>query len=422
MAFFSYGYSINYQTLGVEYGVPLLQGGFYYGKMESMNIEISSPEEAKLKEMLEQRNDPEAKRLLRFLHMPDLTRTESSPLQELVARIVRMERFADFDIINVPDIVRADMSFDLFNYPADHPARRASDTYFVDKDNILRTHTTIMWYYYLNHKDSKEKIKNKEAMGSLCFGKVYRKDEIDRNHMNVFHQMDGWYLAPRAKETIGVDDLKAVLTEIAQTIFGTHIPFRFNEDKFPYTDPSIEMEIKVGAPPSQDFGEARWIEVLGAGVVNGVVLKNLGVDPDEYNGWAFGFGLERLAIISMDLPDIRLLWSQDPRIARQLQLGQTYVPVSKYPPITRDISFVAPGTFVPNNYFDLIRDLGGDLVEEVQLLDTYQDESKFGAGRVSYTYRVVFRSNDRTLQSAEIDDIMKKLYDETAKQFNAELR
>ncbi|MEK7090494.1 MAG: hypothetical protein AAB930_02820 [Patescibacteria group bacterium] len=378
-----------------------------------MHIKIESPEETRLKELLAKRDDPEAKRLLRFLDMPDLSRASGSPLYELVERILRINRFAEFDIIKVPEIVRADMSFDLFNYPADHPARSASDTYFIDHDHILRTHTTIMWYYYLNHEAIKEKIRNKQSMGAISYGKVYRKDEIDRNHMNPFHQIDGWYVAPKAKEMITVDDLKIVLAEIAQTIFGKNISFRFNEDKFPYTDPSIEMEIEIAG---------RWIEVLGAGVVRGIVFKNLGVDPDEYNGWAFGFGLERLAIISMDLPDIRLLWSQDPRIARQLKLGHKYVPVSKYPPITRDISFVAPDTFVPNNYFDLIRDLGGDLVEEVQLMDTYQDKEKFGPNRTSYTYRIVFRSNDRTLIASEIDEIMKTLYQETAKQFNAELR
>lgn len=376
-------------------------------------IEIESSEEERIRTLLEQRSDAEAKRLLRFLNLPDLSREPANPLNELARRILALERFSDFDVIKVPEIVGADMSFDLFNYPADHPARNASDTYYVDSDNILRTHTTIMWYYYLNHAAIKEKIAHRQSMGTISYGKVYRKDEIDRNHMNVFHQMDGWYLAPKAKEEITIDDLQSVLIEIARTIFGKNISYRFNEDAFPYTNPSIEMEIKVGE---------RWVEVLGAGIVNGVVLKNLGVDPDEYNGWAFGFGLERLAIISMNLPDIRLLWSRDQRITRQMKLGRAYVPVSKYPPITRDISFVVSDDFVPNNYFDLIRDLGAELVEEVRLLDSYEDAEKFGAYRKSYTYRIIFRSNDRTLTASEIDDIMKTLYHETAIQYRAELR
>ena len=146
------------------------------------------------------------------------------------------------------------------------------------------------------------------------------------------------------------------------------------------------------------------------------------MDPSAYNGWAFGFGLERLAIVSMALPDIRLLWSQDPRVTSQLRLGNSYTEVSKYPPITRDISFVVDSGFIPNNYFDLIRDIGGDLVEEVKLIDTYQNPSKFGDNKTSYTYRIVYRSNERTLRASEIDPIQEKIYRETAAQFKAELR
>lgn len=383
--------------------------------MNDMNkkIEIDSSEEKKLIVALEKRDDAEAKRMLRFLNMPDLSRDTKSPLREVVQRILKIERYRQFDEIKVPEIVRADVSFDVFNFPKDHPARSRSDTYYVDDDHVLRPHTTIMWYYYLNHPLIKERIKNKESVGSISYGKVYRKDEIDRNHMNVFHQIDGWYLAPKEKEKIGIDDLKTVLIEIARAIFGKTTEYRFNKDEFPYTDPSIEMEIKIGE---------RWVEVLGSGIVRPIFLKNLGMDPEEYNGWAFGFGLERLAIISMDLPDIRLLWSRDKRITKQLKLGTQYVPVSKYPPITRDVSFIVSSDFIPNNYFDLIRDLGGDLVEEVELIDKYENAEKFGDGKVSYTYRIVYRSNDRTLLSEEIDKIQDKLYKQTAEQFVAELR
>lgn len=376
-------------------------------------IEVNSQEEEKLKKVLEKRNDSEAKRMLRFMGFPDLSRDEKSPIFELVRRIKNIKHFSDFDEIKSPEIARADICFDLFNFPANHPARSHSDTYYADDEYILRTHTTIMWYYHLNNEIIKERIKNKLPIGALSYGKVYRKDEIDRNHMNVFHQMDGWYLAPKSEKIITIDDLKAVLTEIAQAIYGKGIKFRFNIDKFPYTDPSVEMEIEV---------EGRWVEVLGSGIVHSSVLKNLGVNPDEYNGWAFGFGLERLAIISMNLPDIRLLWSEDLRIKKQLILGNKYVEVSKYPPITRDICFVVDKSFIPNNYFDLIRDIGGNLVEEVKLIDKYEDAEKFGDNKISYTYRIIYRSNDRTLLSAEVDKIQKEIYEETAKQFNAELR
>lgn len=378
-----------------------------------MNIVIQSNDEARLRAELESRHDAESERIKRYLNMPDLSRTPGSPLHELVRRISETRKLKDFDHIQVPEIVPADVSFDLFNFSADHPARSRSDTYYVDDKNILRTHTTIMWYYYLNHPSIKEKIKNGEPLGALCYGKVFRKDEIDKWHMNIFHQIDGWYLLPAKDGKITQVDLEEVLGEIAKATFGRETKYRFNKDTFPYTDPSIEMEIHING---------KWVEVLGGGVVRPIFLKNLGIDPESYTGWAYGFGLERLAIVGMDLPDIRLLWSKDSRITKQFKLGQKYIEVSKYPPITRDISFVVGSDFIPNNYFDLIRDIGGDLVEQVELLDKYEDPEKFGPGKVSYTYHVVYRSPERTLKTEEVEPLQDKLYEQTRIQFNAELR
>lgn len=378
-----------------------------------MEINIRSEKEEELRKGLEKKRDPESKRVKRFLAMPDLSRMPGSPIYELVQRILNLKSFADFDVIQAPEIVPADISFDLFDFPKDHPARSKSDTYYLDDQNILRTHTTIMWYYYLAENDVKEKIKKGLPVGSLSYGKVYRKDEIDRHHMNIFHQMDGWCLCRKEEKIITSQDLQDVLIEIAKAVFGQKVKYRFNKDKFPYTDPSLEMEIEKNG---------KWIEVLGSGVVKGKVLKNFGVDPDIYNGWAFGFGLERLAIASMELPDIRLLWSEDERVKKQLRLGNKFKEVSKFPPITRDISFIVDKEFVPNNYFDLIRDLGRDLVEEVKLLDKYENAEKFGPDKVSYTYRIIYRSNERTLETSEIEPIQDKIYQETKNQFKAEVR
>ncbi|MDP3710132.1 MAG: hypothetical protein Q8R29_00200 [bacterium] len=374
-------------------------------------INIQSPEEDELKRYLESKNDPESLRMKRFLAMPDLSRTHGSPLFEMVNRVKSLPIFKDFDDINIPEIVPASVSFDLFNFPANHPARSKSDTYYVNDENILRTHDTVFWYYYLDLPEVKERIKKNESLGTLCYGKVYRKDEIDRRHMNIFHQMGGWYIVPDSKKVLELDDLKNALSEIVKSVFGPDIEYRFNKDEFPYTDPSLEVEVKV---------ENEWVEILGGGMPRKEVLKNFGLEG--YNGWAFGFGLERLAIVSMDLPDIRLLWSTDERIKKQLRLGNKFKEVSKFPPITRDISFVVKKDFVPNNYFDLIRDLGGDLMEEVTLLDHYDDPEKFGLDKTSYTYRIVYRSIDRTLKTEEIEPIQEKIISETFKQFNAEIR
>lgn len=377
------------------------------------NIVIDTAEEKRLKKELENRADFEAQRIKRYLSMPDLSRTEGSPIAEIVERILASPYFKGLDVIQTPEIVPADISFDLFDFPADHPARSKTDTYYVDDKNILRTHTTVMWYYYLEDAGVKKRIAENQPVGCFSFGKVYRKDEIDRRHMNVFHQIDGWYLTPKSVKTMTQTDLEDALGNIAKAVFGPETKYRLNPDTFPYTDPSLEMEVEIGG---------RWVEVVGCGVVKGSVLEKLGVDSKNYTGWAFGFGLERLAISSMDLPDIRLLWSEDPRVKRQLHLGQKFAEVSKFPPVPRDISFIVNKSFVPNDYFDLIRELGGDLVEEVELMDKYENEAKFGKDRVSYTYHVVYRSTEKTLKSEEVDAIHNKLYEQTKAIYNAELR
>lgn len=387
------------------------------------NLIVTSEEEKRLRAELASRTDPDGMRMKRFLDMPDLSRTPDSPLHEIVQRALQAKSLAGFDVIQIPEIVPTEVTFDLFNMGPDHPARSTSDTYYVDEKNILRTHDTVFWHYYFNLPEIRQKIANKETFGVVCYGKVYRKDEIDNRHMNVFHQFGGGFMAPMTEED--VKDKKAsgekwgkvlqnALTDIARTVFAPEqVTARFNVDDFPYTDPSYEMEAQIG-------GSDRWIELLGCGVPREGVLKNMGVEG--YTGWWFGFGLDRLAIVSMALPDIRLLRSTDPRVKKQLKLGQHYKEVSKFPPITRDISFVVPKAFVPNDYFDLIRDIGGDLVEEVQLLDRFENAEKFGADRESYTYRVVYRSADRTMTKEEVEPLQQKLIEETKSRFGGEIR
>ncbi|HEX3096061.1 MAG TPA: hypothetical protein VHQ20_02990, partial [Patescibacteria group bacterium] len=151
------------------------------------HLTIPSDEENRLKIELDKRTDSEAERIKRYLNMDDLSRREAGPIRELVNNIVGLEQFNDFDIITIPEIVPADASFDLFNFPPDHPARSKSDTYYVDDENILRPHTTVMWYYYFQQPEVRAKIADNKPLGVLSHGKVYRKDEIDRNHMNIFH-------------------------------------------------------------------------------------------------------------------------------------------------------------------------------------------------------------------------------------------
>jgi phenylalanyl-tRNA synthetase alpha chain len=199
-----------------------------------MEIIIRSTDEERLKEELQGRNDQEALRMKRFLALPDLSRTEGSPLEEIVDRASSVKSLEGFDVIKIPEIVPTDILFDMFNMPEGHPARSKSDTYYVDETNVLRTHDTVFWYYYLNDPKVKERIAKKETLGAICYGKVYRKDEIDRTHMNVFHQFGALLIAPDDKKTITAEDLKAALSDIATNEFKAN--YRFYDHQFPYTD------------------------------------------------------------------------------------------------------------------------------------------------------------------------------------------
>lgn len=372
---------------------------------------ISKTQEDAIKKTLAARTDPEAARIQKYLDMPDLARTEGSPLHEIITRVFALPSLKDFDNVVIPEIIPVDILFDMFDFAPNHPARSKSDTYYADDTNVLRTHDTVMWYYYLNLPEIKERIAKNESLGVMCYGKVYRKDEIDRKHMNIFHQMGGLYLQPDSKGMMNIEDLKKVLSGIVEGVFGKETKYRFNVDTFPYTDPSLEVEVEING---------QWLEILGGGMPKKSVLKNFGLEG--YNGWAFGFGLERLAITGMELPDIRLLWSKDPRVIKQLKLGNKYNDVSKFPAIVRDISFIVKNDFVPNNYFDLVRDVAPDLVEEVALIDKYENDAKFGQGNISYAYRITYRTLERTLTNAEIDVLHKKLEEVTKETYGATVR
>lgn len=376
-----------------------------------MEIRVESAEEKRLKAELETRHDTDSERIKRYLAMPDLSRTPGSPLYEIVEKARNTKVLKDFDNIIIPEIVPTNLMFDLFDFAPDHPARSKSDTYYVDDTHILRPHDTVMWYYYTQHPEIKKRIENKEKLGVVCYGKVYRKDEIDNRHMNVFHQFGGWYLTPADTDPLTIENLKNALSEIVKSIFGPDVNFKFLDDTFPYTDPSLQVEVEVGG---------RWIEILGGGMTKQSVFKKFGVEG--YNAWAFGFGLERLAIISMDLPDIRLLWSEDERVKKQLKLGQKYQEVSKFPPVLRDISFIVPNTFVPNDYFDRIRDIGGERIEQVELIDKYENAEKFGGGKLSYTFRITYRSLEKTLTNDEVNAIHAKIEEVTEAEFQAQVR
>ena len=378
------------------------------------NIIIKDEKEDALIEELNKRNDIKAERIRRLLELTDLTKKENSPIKILADQIIKLPRFKDFDLIDFPRIVSVGQNFDLLNTPKDHSSRRETDTYYVSAEYVLRTQTTDMWSFHLKDPEILEKLKKEGRVGALSTGIVFRKDEIDRKHFPAFHQIDGLYVCKKSDKVLAQKDLEDVLVDIAKSIFGQEIEYKFAVDSFPFTDPSVEMSLNFNG---------QWMEILGSGIVHQQVFKNLGLDPEIYNGWAFGMGIERLAMVKMGIPDIRILWSGDSRITSQFKdIDSRYEEVSKYPEISRDISFVIAKTINLNNYYEIVRDFAQNLIEEVKLIDSYEDEKKFGKDNKSYTFRIVYRSPERTLTNDEVNKIQEAIINKTKQELNAILR
>jgi len=377
------------------------------------NIVIKYEKENSLIEELNKRNDVKAERIKKLLSLPDLTKKENSPVKIIFDQIINLPMFKDFDLVDFPRIVTTEQCFDILNMPKDHPSRKETDTYYLDETHILRTHTTAFWPFYLRDKLVLERLEKEGEIKALASGIVFRKDEIDRSHYPAFHQIDGLLICKKSKKIITQEDLKGVQIELAKGIFGSDIEYKFIPDEFPYTFESLEMDIKFNN---------EWMEVNGAGLVHPQCLKNFGLDPEIYNGWAFGFG-DRLAMIKMGIPDIRIFWSDDPRITSQFKdINSKYKEVSKYPETSRDISFVIDKNINLNNYYEIVRDFAENLIEEVKLIDSYEDEAKFGKDKKSYTFRIVYRSLERTLKSDEINKIQEEIRNKTKQDLNAILR
>jgi phenylalanyl-tRNA synthetase alpha chain len=376
-------------------------------------ISIHDSAEKEALAILEKRDDFKSLRMKKLLALPDLTKKEHSPVKILFDQILNLPRFKDFDIIDFPRIVTVEQDFDLLNTPKDHPSRRETDTYYVTDEYLLRTQMTAMWSFYLKDPEILKRLETEGTIQVLAPGIVFRKDEIDRHHFPAFHQIDGLLICKKSVKVITQDDLKEVQADLAKGIFGPKIEYKFLDDEFPYTVESLEMDIMFNG---------KWLEVNGAGLVNPIVLRNFGLDPEIYNGWAFGFG-ERLAMIKMGIPDIRILWSDDPRITKQFKdIDSVYKEVSKYPPVIRDISFVVNKDVQLNNYYEIARDCAVNLIEELKLTDTYKDDKKFGTDKVSYTFRITYRSPERTLTNEEVNAIHDKISEKTKAELGAAVR
>jgi phenylalanyl-tRNA synthetase alpha chain len=317
------------------------------------------------------------------------------------------DSFTVFD--DLSPIVSTTNAFDLLRIPADHVSRGVSDTYYVDATSVLRPHTSAHQVELLRRGPDMKRF--------LVTGDVYRRDEIDRSHYPVFHQMEGVKLLDDLDPSLTVEeanqviekDLKSGLEGLASHLFGP-VEMRWADEYFPFTHPSFELEILY---------DNEWMEVLGCGVIHPDILANAGRPNDR--GWAFGLGLERLAMILFGIPDIRLFWSTDQRFHQQFRSGKIikFQPYSKYPPCLKDMSFWLGDQFHVNDLNEIVRSVAGDLVEEVKLIDAFTHPK---TGRTSQCYRIVYRSMDRNLTNEEIDALQETVRVETVKHMGVELR
>ena len=308
---------------------------------------------------------------------------------------------------DLPPVVTTTQNFDQLRIPVDHVSRQKTDTYYLNPETVLRCHTSAHQVDLLPRHEHEGQF--------LVTGDVYRRDEIDASHYPVFHQMEGVRLFDASTTTQDeiLADLKGGLEGMAQRLIGADTQTKWVDEYFPFTDPSLELEV---------FYQDDWMEVLGCGVIHPEVIETAGLDPRKVTGWAFGLGLERLAMVLFGIPDIRLFWTTDPRFHDQFQDGKItkFESYSKYPPCLKDMSFwLAEDEFIENDLSELVREVAGDLVERMELIDSFVHPK---TGRSSHCYRITYRSMDRSLTNEEIDVMQEQVRSLTQQRFGVELR
>ncbi|WWC68586.1 phenylalanine-tRNA ligase [Kwoniella pini CBS 10737] len=392
-----------------------------------------------------------------------------------ILRQIVENHFNDYKaLIPSSAIVSVKQNFDELGFPLNHPGRSLTDSYYLNKEYMLRTHTS-------SHEiESYKKGLNKWLLSA----DVFRRDEIDSSHYPVFHQMEGTHIwlnselnqlnelnknlenqlknipiiiedetkisnsnpfqshhNPIYTEQI-IKHLKNSLNSLIFKLFGHHtksdgepLRVRWIEAYFPFTTPSYEVEV---------FWQGEWLELLGCGVVMQKTLDQSGVS--DKSGWAFGLGLERLSMVLFSIPDIRLFWTSDSRFLSQFKQGEitTFQPYSKFPPCYKDMSFWLPQTdenrhestsssaggktlnpmtsqkqFHENDYCEIVRDVVGDLIESVTLIDEFTHPK---TNRKSKCYRLNYRHMDRNLSNEEVNELQNKVQARVVEEMGIEMR
>ena len=280
------------------------------GLVNELRDELNEKIEEKQKEL-------KRKELLKKLETENIDVTETSkktnigsfhPITQIINEVEEIFLGMGYEIADGPEVEKAIYNFDKLNTPPDHPARDIQDTFYITSDIVLRSQTSPVQARVMENKKPPIKI--------ICPGAVYRSDSVDSTHSPVFHQIEGLVI----DKNISMTDLKGTLEMFAKKCLGANTKIRFRPHHFPFTEPSAEADVSCfvcGGKGCRVCKEEGWIELLGCGMVHPNVLKNCGIDPEEYSGFAFGFGVERIAMAKFGIDDMRLLFENDVRFLKQ---------------------------------------------------------------------------------------------------------
>ncbi|HYR70506.1 MAG TPA: phenylalanine--tRNA ligase subunit alpha [Candidatus Acidoferrum sp.] len=231
------------------------------------------------------------------------------PITRVTEEIIEVFEGLGFSVAEGPEVESDYYNFAALNFPDDHPARDMQDTFHVGPDALLRTHTSPVQIRTMKAQRPPVRI--------ICLGKVYRRDILDATHSPMFHQVEGLAV----DKHITMADLKATLQLFAREMFGPTSGVRFRPSFFPFTEPSAEFDVrcfKCGGDGACRFCKnSGWLEIGGSGMVHPNVLRNVGYDPEEVTGWAFGMGIDRIALLKYEIDDIRLFFDNDLRFLQQ---------------------------------------------------------------------------------------------------------
>ncbi len=240
------------------------------------------------------------------LTLPEEKRGHAHLIHEFIRKAEEVFGRMGFDAASGPELETEHYNFNMLNIPATHPARDMQDTFWINSIDrtVLRTHTSPVQIHYMeNHKP---------PFRMICTGKVYRKD-ADATHSPMFHQIEGLMIGKK----VSLANMKAVMETAIRELIAENIDFRWRTGFFPFVEPGLEMDLRWQGDESKSR-EGRWLEVVGCGMVHPNVLRNCGIDPTEYQGFAFGFGVERMIMIRHQIPDLRLFYQGDLRFLEQM--------------------------------------------------------------------------------------------------------